>query len=127
MCRAGSGFPREPTAVPGVPPGAASFQEMHRHGVAQGVPRTVLDTSSVCIIGEQLLPLALLQGSFAAGEEVRPDVSALSQIAANEFGRVPPQGLLAAESVYRSPNGDPMVLEVHGVDVRMRASPTRSP
>src|SRR5688500_6385792 len=73
----------------------AGFQEMYRHRVAQGVNRSLLDTGSVSIIVEQLLDLALLQGTLAAGEEVGPDVSAFTQIAAHQFGRMPPQRLFS--------------------------------
>jgi hypothetical protein len=89
---------------------------MHGHGMAQSVHRSRLDASVVGVIVEQLLDLALLQRSLAAGEEVRPDVSALPQIAAQQFGRMPPQRLLAAKPVFQSPDGDPMIFEVHIVD-----------
>lgn len=78
--------------------------------------RALLETGSLGIIGEELLHLALLQGLLAAGEQIRPDISALTQIAANEFGRVPPQGLFAAEAIFQAADRDPMVLKVHSVD-----------
>ena len=61
---------------------AAGFQEMHGHGVAQGVDRTLFDAGRIGVIVKELLRLALLQGPLAAGEEIGPDVSALTQIAA---------------------------------------------
>jgi hypothetical protein len=70
----------------------------------------------VSIIVEQLLDLALLHRPLAAGAEVGPDIPPLAQIAPQQFGRVPPQGLLAAESVLQAPDRKPMVPKVHIVD-----------
>jgi hypothetical protein len=95
---------------------AAGLQEVHGHGVTECMDRSRLNAGRRDVIIEQLLHLALLQGTLAAGEEVRPDVSALPQIAAQQFGRVPPQGLFAAEPVFRSPDGDPVVLEVYVIN-----------
>src|SRR5687768_13810693 len=89
---------------------------MYRHRVAQSVNRALLDTGSASIIIEQLLDLALLQGTLAAGEEVGSDVSTFTQIAAKQFGRMPPERLLAAEAVFQPPNRDPMVSKVDVVD-----------
>jgi hypothetical protein len=65
---------------------------------------------------ERSLLLALLQGSLTTSEEIGPNISALSQIAAQECGRVPPQGLLAAEAVLQAPNREARVGEIHIVD-----------
>jgi hypothetical protein len=89
---------------------AAGFQEMHGHGMTQGVHRSLFDADRFGVIGEELLHLALLQGPLATGEEIRSYVSALAQIAAYEFGCMPPQGLFSAEAVFQPPDGDPMIL-----------------
>jgi hypothetical protein len=94
----------------------ASFQKMHGHGVAQGMDRTFLDAGGVGIIVKELLDLPLLQGPLAAGEEIRPHIAPFAEIGSQELGRVPPQGFLSAEAVLQSPNGDPMILEVHIVN-----------
>jgi hypothetical protein len=75
---------------------AAGFQQMHGHGMAQGMDRAFLNSGRLRILLEQLLHLALLQGSLASGKEVGPDVTTLPQITAYELGRMPPQRLLSA-------------------------------
>jgi hypothetical protein len=75
---------------------AAGFQQMDGHGVAERVRGAVLDACRLVVVVKKLLDLALLQGSLAAGEEIRPHASTLAQIAANQFGRLPPQGLFFA-------------------------------
>ncbi len=95
---------------------AAGFQEMDSHGMAESMDGARLDAGDLGVIGEELLHLALLQGPLAASEQVRPDISALTQIAANEFGGVPPQRLFAAKPILQSPNCDAMVLKVDIID-----------
>jgi hypothetical protein len=95
---------------------AAGFQEVHGHGMAQGMHRARLEAGRLGVLGEELLHLALLQGPLAAGEQIGPDISPLPQIAAQQCGPVPPQRLFAAKAVLQAPDGDPMIVKVHIVD-----------
>jgi hypothetical protein len=75
------------------PPG---FHEVHSRGVTERMDGACLGTSCLAVIGEELLHLPLLQRALLTGEEVRPDVSTLTQIAAQEFGCMPPQRLFSS-------------------------------
>ena len=65
---------------------------------------------------KEVLHLALLQRSLAAGEEVGAGVAPDAQVGAQELRGVPPERLLTAEAVLQAPDSDPVVLQVDVLD-----------
>jgi hypothetical protein len=73
---------------------------MHGHGVAQRVHGADGNPRFFGIVPQEVLNHPLLERTPSAGEQIRPRIVADPETAAQEFGRVAPQRLLAAEAIF---------------------------
>ena len=78
---------------------AARVEKVHGDRVSERVNRAPLDAGGARVLREEVLDLALLARSLAAGEEVGAGVSPHAEAGAEELRCVAPQGLLPAEAV----------------------------
>src|SRR5260370_6528643 len=74
---------------------ATGVEQVDGDRVSKRVNRAALDASGLGVACEEVLDLALLQRSFAPGEEVGPGVAPRAEVRAEEVRGVPPAPLLA--------------------------------
>jgi hypothetical protein len=99
---------------------SAGFEEVDRYGVAQGVDGSAGDTRGLHVGLEEMLHHPFLDRAFPAGEEVGACISADPHVRPEGFGRVAPEGLLAADAVLEATDPDAVLFEVDVVDSELR-------
>jgi hypothetical protein len=95
--------------IPNTPTG---FKEMHRDGVGQGMNMAGSDACCLRIVSKEMLDHAFLHRALSTNEEVGRDVPPHSQVGTEKFRRVPPQGFLAADTIFQPPYPDTMIFYV---------------
>jgi len=82
---------------------------MYGYRMSQCVNVACVESSLARIGTKETLYLSLLQCALPSGEQVRRDIPTHSQIRAQKFRRVSPQGFLSADTVFKSPYADTVI------------------
>jgi hypothetical protein len=92
---------------------STGFKEVHSNGMAQRVNISRAESCCLSIVGKQMLNHAFLHGALPSSEEIWGDIPAHSQVRTQKFCGVSPQGLLSADTIFKTPYPDTVIFYIN--------------